>query len=293
MGSKTIELFCGNALGVLGQIESETIDAAVFDPPYSTISGGSNQGKTGKHQRPSGVLAKNDGKIFEHNDIKPAAYLPEVYRVLKPSAHVYMMTNVLNVVQNDVIGDLKRAGFQIHNLLFWRKNNATPNRWYMKDAELTIFARKGPAFQINNPGTRSTLSIDPHEDDSRTLWEFSGFDYPLDWDNVASPKAHPTEKPVKLMQTYIENSTKEGDLVLDLFMGVGSTGVAAVNLGRRFVGIEIDENYCRTAERRLSTEAVFETARESIGIEDLLGGDPGVNELLAGGGGLSVDDLLA
>ena len=289
-----IELHCGNAVKLLKQIEAESIDSAVFDPPYPTISGGSNQDKSGKHQRPSGILSKNDGKIFEHNDIKPSVYLPEVYRVLKPQAHVYLMTNVYNLVNKDIMGDIRRAGFGIHNLLFWRKNNATPNRWYMKDTELTIFARKGKAFPINNPGSRSTMSVDPHPKDRPGMWlddESLGyafcdmedfFDYPLDHDNVPSPKAHPTEKPVNLMKTYIENSTQPGDLVLDPFAGVGSTGVAAQEAGRAFVGMELAEEFCATASNRLHTAVIDYHPARSVSIEDLLGDpDPEIEDLLA------------
>ena len=275
------DLYCGDAIAVLRQIETGSVDAAVFDPPYPTISGGSNQDKGGKHQRPSGILTKNDGKIFGHNDISPAEYLPEVHRVLRDNAHMYLMTNVLNLVERDILGDLRRAGFKVHNILFWRKNNATPNRWYMKDTELTIFARKGAAFQINDPGTRSTISVDPHKLDDPSLWlddESMGyteapmedfFEYPLDWDNVSSPKRHPTEKPVKLMATYIENSTLPGDTILDPFMGAGATGVAALNAGRHFIGIEMDPLYADLAAERMNAALIYPTF-EDLSDRDVL-----------------------
>ena len=234
-----VELYCQDAIAALRELPDGSVDAAVFDPPYPTISGGSNADKSGKHQRPSGILTKNDGKIFAHNDIAPGTYLPEVFRVLRDDAHVYLMTNVYNVTEKNILKAISDAGFRIHNLLFWRKNNATPNRWYMKDTELTIFARKGRAFSINNPGDRSTMEAFPH---------------PLDWDNVKSPKSHPTEKPVNLMKTYIENSTQPGETVLDLFMGTGATGVAAMESGRRFVGVELDPGYFDCAARRMGLE---------------------------------------
>lgn len=248
-----ITLYCDDAIRVLGELAPGSVDAAVFDPPYPTISGGSNDREGGKHTRPSGILTKNDGKIFAHNSISPDQFLPAIHRVLRDDAHVYMMTNVFNLVENGVIDALRRNGFQVHNLLFWRKNNATPNRWYMKDVELTIFARKGKAFSINRPGTRSTLSVDPHPRDDMSIWGDFEFPYALDHDNVSSPKSHPTEKPVNLMRTYIENSTQPGELVLDPFMGTGATGVAAADTGRRFAGIEVDQTYCNAAARRMGT----------------------------------------
>ncbi len=240
-GTTSTTLYCGDLIDVLRGLPAGSIDAAAFDPPYPVISGGSNQNEGGKHQRPSGILTKNDGKIFRHNDIKPSVYLPEVFRVLRDQAHMYLMTNTHNLVERDILGDIRRAGFRVHNLLPWRKNNATPNRWYMKDTEYTIFARKGKAFPINNPGSRTSQDVFPH---------------PLDWDNVSSPKSHPTEKPVNLMKTFIENSTQPGEIVLDPFMGTGATGVAAQETGRGFVGIELDETYCEAASRRLGVPLV-------------------------------------
>ena len=62
---------------------------------------------------------------------------------------------------------------------------------------------------------------------------------------------HPTQKPLKVLRQLIEWGSREGDLVLDPFMGVGSTGVAAVELGRRFIGIELEPAYVAAAQRRI------------------------------------------
>jgi len=170
------------------------VDLAVFDPPYPTISGGSNEDGGGDWDRPGGLLTPNDGKIFELNDIDPEEYLPEIYRVLAEDAQCYMMCNVLGLI-NGILDKVQRHGFQIHNLLAWKKNNVTPSRWHMKNLEYTIFMRKGRAFSINNKGTKTAIEA---------------FDHPLDWDNVKSPKPHPTAKPVDLMRTYITNSSQVG-----------------------------------------------------------------------------------
>lgn len=64
---------------------------------------------------------------------------------------------------------------------------------------------------------------------------------------------HPTQKPVKVLGHIIKIASNKGDTVFDPFMGVGSTGVAALNLGRKFIGVEIDETYFRAAEKQLKT----------------------------------------
>ena len=99
----------------------------------------------------------------------------------------------------------------------------------MKNAEYILFLRKGKAKTINNVG-------------SKTVHEF---------DNIIGNKLHPTEKPIELMELYITNSSNTGDVVLDPFMGVGSTGLAALKNDRKFIGFEIDKKYYDIAEKRL------------------------------------------
>ena len=174
------------------------------------------------------MLSKNDGKYFEHNDIKCEDWFPELYRVLKQDSHCYIMTNTINL--ETYLRVSRETGFQLHNVLVWRKNNATPNRWYMKNAEYILFLRKGKAKKINKLGSKTVHEIN----------------------NIIGNKNHPTEKPVKLMELYIENSSKVNDIVLDPFMGTGATGVACKNLGRQFIGIEIDNHYYEIAKQRIS-----------------------------------------
>ena len=193
------------------------------DPPYKCISGG----KPHLKNQPSGILAKNDGKIFEHNHISPSEYISEFYRVLKPNTHCYIMTNTLNI--QSFLNIATKVGFKLHNILIWKKNNATPNRWYMKNCEYILFLRKGKAKSINNPGTKQVLEVN----------------------NIIGNKLHETEKPVELMSIMVENSSNVGDLVLDPFMGSGSTGVACKNANRKFFGIEIDEKYFNIAKSRI------------------------------------------
>lgn len=64
-------------------------------------------------------------------------------------------------------------------------------------------------------------------------------------------KKHPTEKPSSLMGIFVTNSSNAGDIVLDLFMGAGSTGVASLETGRKFIGCEIDEKYFDVAKERI------------------------------------------
>lgn len=222
-----IDLRKGDCLKLMKDIPDGSIDLILTDPPYRTISGGHNTPKWISGYGNS-VLYKNDGKIFEHNNINHYEWLKESYRILKNDSHIYIMTNLLNLFSLKEIAE--KVGFKIHNLLVWEKNTCNANRWYMKNCEYILFMRKGKAKPINNKS-------------SKTIHKYN---------NIVGNKIHPTEKPVELMELYIKNSTKENDVVLDLFMGSGSTGVACINTNRNFIGIELDENYYRIACERIN-----------------------------------------
>ena len=217
-----INLMQGDCLERMKEIPDGSVDMVLTDPPYRTISGGNKSNAS-----LSKSMGGNNGKVFEHNDINFSMWVPEVFRVLKDGSHAYFMTNFINLFA--LQKELTDSGFKIHNLLVWKKNTCTANRWYMKNAEYTLFARKGGAKTINNPS-------------SKVVHDF----------NNPRDKVHPTEKPVGLMDYYIENSSTRLDTVLDPFMGSGTTGVAAKSLGRGFIGIELDETYFNIAKERIN-----------------------------------------
>ena len=224
--NKNVRLIQGDCLVVLDKLIEDGIivDAIVTDPPYKVISGGKPKHKG----QPSGLLSKNDGKIFTHNDLKEEDWFPKIFKLLKEGGHCYIMTNTLNLER--YLRLARETGFLLHNLLVWEKNNCTPNRWYMKNCEYTLFLRKGRAKQINNVG-------------DKTVHKFKN----------GQNKIHPSEKPIELMKMYVANSTNENELVLDFAMGSGTTGVACKNLNRKFIGIELDENYFNIAEDRIES----------------------------------------
>jgi len=219
-----IELYNDNCLNILDKMieQKRKVDLIVTDPPYKVISGGS-----GAKGSPKGILKENDGKIFEHNDLREEDWFPKIYEVLNDDAHCYIMINTLNLERYLRLG--REAGFHLHNILVWEKDNCLPNRWYMKNCEYTLFFKKGKAFSINNPGSKTVHKI-----------------------KNTTNRDHPTEKPIELMELYVGNSSNEGDTVLDFTMGGGSTGMACVNLNRNFIGIELDEKYFNIAKKKIN-----------------------------------------
>lgn len=104
-------------------------------------------------------------------------------------------------------------GFKFQQLIVWKKFNCTPTQYYMNSCEFILMFRKGKAKYINNMGTKNLLEIP----------------------NIIRTKKHPTEKPVELMKILIENSSNENDIVLDPFIGAGSSGLACLECNRKFL----------------------------------------------------------
>lgn len=216
------KLYNQDCLDVMKDMQDNSVDLIVTDPPYKTTSRGSSGG-TG------GMLKSDDfkkGMVFNHNSITFNEWLPECFRVLKDGCHAYFMTNNKNLSKMLIAAE--SAGFSVFKTLIWVKNTAITNMYYMDNHEYIIFCRKGNAKKIHNCGTKSVLCYDNPKN-----------------------KKHPTEKPVELMQTLVENSSNGGDIVLDPFMGSGSTGVACKSLNRKFIGIELDETYFNIAKERI------------------------------------------
>lgn len=254
------ELYNDDCLNVLQKVKDESVDLCVTDCPYHIVSGGCTNDavKIAATRECGGMLQKRrkdahgnifygdnnhvslvgflddnrnlytkQGKIFKHNDIEFDEWLPEIYRILKPDTHCYIMINPRNV--KELQQQAENVGFIFQNILIWDKGNLTPNKYYMQAYEMILMLRKGRAKNINNMGSSNILRIP----------------------NVIGKKAHPTEKPADLMQVLIENSTEPGQTVIDPFMGVGGAGVACVRSERRFIGIEIDEEYYVIAKERI------------------------------------------
>lgn len=196
-----------------------------YRPPYKIVKGGC----TNKAVRYTGTEHSElkNGTLFGKNEIKFDEWIPLLYNKVKDGAHVYIMCNDRNM--REVLNVAHESKFKLLNILTWKKTKHNPNRYYLKNSEFIIMLRKGKAVNINNMGTFQVLEVP----------------------NV-NKKLHPSDKPVDLMKILVENSSNVGDIVLDPFMGAGSTGVATMLAGgREFVGIEIDNGYFDIAKSRI------------------------------------------
>lgn len=226
-------LYLGDCREILPSLTD--VAAVVTDPPYRVTSGGFGdlEGGFGGWIKDS---YDNKGAIVAC-DLEWADWLQLIPATLRDDAHVYVFSNDRNLQVARQAAEA--AGLVFHRLLIWDKRAALPNRWYQQTCEFVLFMRKGRAFKINDPSSKSLYSIFQRDESD-----------------------HPTEKPVELCQHYIENSTMRGDVVLDPFTGSGTTGVAALRAGRRFVGCELDQKWfdvaCRRLERALTEPKLFD-----------------------------------
>jgi site-specific DNA-methyltransferase (adenine-specific) len=223
-----MKLLNGDCLELMKTIPDNSIDMVLTDPPYKLVAGG----RVGKNTPKGGIFSEYDkelksGKIFKYNNINFNEWVPELKRIAKDKTHILIFCNGRNL-NNLLTESLKH--FSYKNILVWNKSNKTPNRSYMQQVEFILMLGNNGCRGINNMGCSNLL----------------------DYKNKIGNKVHPTEKPVDLLSHLIENSTNEGDTILDMFMGSGSTGVACKNLGRKFIGIEQDLKYFEIAKERIS-----------------------------------------
>ena len=224
-----ISLYNTDAIEWLKTLDYDCVVLIVSDPPYRVQPHGSS-GLSGIFKPKTGAEKELNSKLFQHNEVEVTDYASELFRVLKPDNHCYIMTNDFNL--RNFLNVFTDVGFHFTKLIIWDKQNKIANPYYMQQVEYILFMSKGRTKQINNCGTSNLLSISNMENKNND---------------------HPTEKPVELMEILIKNSSKEGDLVMDPFVGVGASALACQNLNRNFIGCEIDKKYYDTAMERLNS----------------------------------------
>jgi len=219
------------------------VDAVFADPPYR-LSGGGVTVKSGRVQpvdkgewdRPRGFDADHEFNV---------RWLTEARRVLKPDGTLWV-TGTHHVIFS--LGyALQSLGFRVLNHVVWEKPDPPPNarQTSFKHAhESLVWAARSRASRhtfnhdlINSPDPAGQLS---------SVWRMRAVP-PVE----KRHGGHPTQKPLRLVRRALLASTKEGDLVLDPFAGSGTTAVAAKELGRAFVGAELEEEFAETAARRI------------------------------------------
>lgn len=213
MNDWTVDLMQGDCLEMMAEIETGSVDLVLCDIPYGEVS-----------QKSAG-LRKLDRGAADRIDFDLAVFARACMRVCSGSIYIFC-----GVGQISLIDSTFRSAGLTTRLCQWEKTNPSPmngDKLWVSGSEFCVFARKPNA------------TFNRHCE--KPIWRFP----------VGRSKVHPTEKPVALMTYVIESSSNAGDVVGDFTMGSGTTGVACMNTGRRFIGIERDEKYFEIAEKRI------------------------------------------
>lgn len=230
---ETNVIHLGDCVQGLKTLPDKCVDLVVSDPPYLLTQRGCAGNSGGMLQK---ELNKK-GKVFEFNSVNIEDYLHELYRVLKDDTHCYLMCNHVNLTHFlKVIDDSK---FHFIKCLIWQKGNLIMGTKYMNAFEYILFMSKEKNRNVNDCGIPDILSV-PN----------------IKTKDINGENIHDSEKPVRLMEILITQSSNREDIVLDPFMGSGTTALACINKNRKFIGWEIDPKYHKLCEKRIKKHIV-------------------------------------
>lgn len=221
----------GDSTRLIKELADQSVDLILTDPPYN-LSGYS----TGNIELPWRKTINNDLADWDRDSFEPAKWVSEFKRILKPIGNLFAFTSY------NLLGKWHEAfdpEFDTFQYMVWHKTNPVPKirrAGFLNSCELIICAwNKGHTWNFSK---------------QKEMHNFIQSPICMGKERVKNP-THPTQKPVKILEHIIRIATNEGDTVFDPFMGVGSTGVAALNLRRCFIGFELEPEYFSATELRL------------------------------------------
>lgn len=217
--SESWQIIHGDCLSVMRGMARGSVDAVVTDPPYGAR-------RPSQHRPPGQRFAEIVGNDRVWDD-----WLPEAFRLVKDGGAAYVF------VCWDKMHEWREAcesvGFRVRSCIVWDKEihgAGDPSTCWAPRHEMILFCAKG-RHKLAGKRPIDIIRCQRLSPDDLT---------------------HPYEKPTALLSRLIEASSEAGDLILDPFAGSGATGEASLSLGRRFIGIEIDEKYAAIARRRIA-----------------------------------------
>lgn len=242
------ELYHGDCLEVLPTLKTGSVKCVFADPPYRL----SNDGISCRAGR---MVSVNKGEWdrsrgFEKDYEFTRSWLALCREVLAPDGTIWVSGTMHNIYQ--VGHALQSLGFKILNEVAWYKPNAPPNlscRYFTHSHETLLWAKKdSKARHTFNYGEMKSWPdrFGPAGKQMRSVWHI-----PLTPACEKTAGRHPTQKPLELLKRIIASSTQKGDLVLDPFNGSGTTGIAAHQLARRYLGIDRESTFLDLTVKRL------------------------------------------
>lgn len=241
--SDNFKLIYNDIFKVIKKFEDKSIDMIFADPPYFlsgngiTCSGGKmvsvNKGEWDK------VLSIKEKHKFNKKWIR------ECYRILKDNGTIWISGTLHNIYSIGMA--LEEEGFKIINNITWQKTNPPPNlacKTFTHSTETILWARKD-LKNIKYTFNYTLMKKINNNKQMKDVWTTS-----LTKPSEKKCGKHPTQKPLEILDRIILASTKEKDLILDPFCGSSTTGISAVRLNRRYIGIDNEKEYIELSIRR-------------------------------------------
>ena len=216
-----------DCMEIMKHLQDNIFDLVVTDPPYEIATRG------------AGIYKQDDKKYVQELDVMSNGFSEEVLdqlcRLMK-KINIYIFCSQKQIIPLLTYFVVNRGCN--YNIITWHKTNPIPacGNKYLTDTEYILFFREKGVRVYGTYETKKTWYATPLNQGDKKKYN------------------HPTIKPVDILQNLIVNSSKEGEVVFDPFMGSGSTGVACKKTNRDFVGIEIDKTYYDIAVERIEAE---------------------------------------
>ena len=242
-------ILIGDCIAEMNKLPPKSVDLVFADPPYNLQLNG---GLTRPDQ--SAVDGVDDAwdkfASFVEYDKFTKEWMAAARRVLKDDGALWVIGSYHNIFRVGTV--LQDLGFWILNDIIWRKSNPMPNfkgKRFTNAHETLIWASKGPESKYQF--SYETMKALNDELQMRSDWTLPICNGGERIKGTDGKKAHPTQKPESLLYRVMMASTQPGDVVLDPFLGSGTTAAVAKKLGRHFIGIERDKTYASVAKERL------------------------------------------
>ncbi len=226
-------LLLGDSKDIIKRIPDNSIDLILTDPPY-------NIGKhsTGNIPLPGRSAINNDVADWDLVAFNPEEWAEEFIRILKPTGNLFIFTSY------NQLGkwyDCLDHRFDTTNFMIWHKTNPAPKIFkagFLNSCEMIFTCwNRGHIWNFISQAEMHNFIESP---------------ICMRPERLSTPK-HPTQKPVSILKKMIEIASNPDDIIFDPFMGVGSTGVASLELNRKFIGVEINSEYFTAAKHRIET----------------------------------------
>ena len=278
-------LFCGDNLKIMSGMDGDSVDLIYLDPPFNTrrVFGDFSDIWTGD----DGTEGLDDtlveicelaGRVHSAGIkaylLMMTSRLTEMHRILKPTGSIYLhcdptASHYLKLSMDSVFG---QQNFRNEVIWQYRTGGISKNHFARKHDSILFYCKtKKGSFSLPREESRDIRRFNKTSEDGRKYYEKAGNRYYADhgvavtdvWDippvrNVSKERTgYPTQKPLALLDRIIKASSNEGDVVLDPFCGSGTSLVAAHQLGREHIGIDINHEAVEIAESRLAQKMLF------------------------------------